>query len=160
MSDVVAAALIAGLVGLLGSVATIIVTRMNVADQTQQRRIDRHHEVHESRKTPYAEMAWHLNRLHKYSTVGFPPGLDDWVDWLDHYDYTSGVVQIIGTPGVIEAVEAYDAALGEAASDLRAAVDGAAGITWMDAYRPHADGLERARQGLLSAMRTDAQTDP
>lgn len=85
MNDVVAAALIAGLVGLLGSAATLIVTRMNVADQTRQRRIDRVHEIQESRKEPYAEMAWHLNRLHKYSTVGFPPGLDDWMEWLDHY---------------------------------------------------------------------------
>lgn len=65
----------------------------------------------------------------------------------------------MGTRGVIDAIEAYDAQLGEAASDLRAAVDGSDAITWMDAYRPHAEGLERARKDLLTAMRTDAQAD-
>lgn len=158
MSDVVAAALIAGLVGLCGSVATIVVMRLSAGDLKRQRDVEWLHELGQERKKAYADLAWHLNRLHKFSTIGFPPSCDDWMDWLDQYEFTTGVVLIVGTPTVVDAVGSHTVELEAAAPALRLAVTQYPdGTSWPIAYAPYADCLEDASRRLFDAMRADAQ---
>lgn len=158
MSDVVAAALIAGGVGLLGSVATLTVTRWNTIDQTRQRHEDQLIEARTGRQEQYARLAWQLGRLHKYDALGFAPTREDWADWLDQYDYICGVVQIVGSESVNDGVSAFTSALEEAAPDLRAVFDGTpdpVGERWHAAYQRYRTTLDRARADLLDRMRRD-----
>lgn len=157
----VAAALIAGAVGLCGSVATIVVMRLSAGDLRRQRNDEWLHQLRQERKNAYADLAWHLNRLHKFSTIGFPPSYNDWMDWLDHYEFTTGVVLIVGTPSVVDAVRFHTSELETAAPALRLAVtQDADGTTWPIAYAPYAGRLEVASRRLLDEMRADAQAGP
>lgn len=156
MSDVVAAALIAGTIGLLGSAITLMVTRRNSIDQRQQHREDTERTDRQVRQDHCAQLAWQIGRLHKYDALGFPPTREDWADWLDHYAFTAGVVMIHGTSEVVAGVQAFTAALEDAAPDLRLATESARGDEWRAAYGPYKKRLEVARQDLVDRMRRDA----
>jgi hypothetical protein len=127
MSDVVAAALIAGMVGLLGTAATVLVTRWNTTAQARQRDQAREDAAKGNRQSKYADLAWQLQRLHKYASFGRAPDKGDWEDWLDYYAFSSGVVLIVCSAQVADAVNAFTAALEEAAPDFREAVESKAG---------------------------------
>jgi hypothetical protein len=166
VSDVVAAALIAGLVGLLGTVASLILTRWNMRDQAQQReevrRQARNDLVRSARQEHYAQLAWLLNRLHKYADLGLPPSEADWTDRLDQYAFSSGLMTIVSSAPVDEGVRGFTAALERAAPDLLMAVSrkrqdivGHGINPWTEAYRKHEEALEVARIELLTRMRHD-----
>jgi hypothetical protein len=121
MSDVIAAALIAGLVGLGGTVVTLVVTRWNLKDQSRQSAEAGADSARHDRAEHYAQLAWQLHRLNKYATLGFEQSKADWSDWLDHYAHLRGVVRIVGARDVVGALAEFHRALEEAAPDLSAA---------------------------------------
>src|SRR5262249_29245177 len=157
VSDVVVAAAIAAGVGLLGTAATLTVTRWNIKDQAHQRTEEAKGAARQNRRESYGELAWLLLRLRKYHTLGYPPSHDDWSEWLDQYAYGSGVVLIVATPAVGEAVDSFSAALATAARELREAADGRG--SWADAYSRYAPELDEQITALLERMRTDVAPD-
>ena len=108
-------------------------------------------------------MAWALHCLHKYANLGYPPSRQHWVDWLDDYAFIEGVVLIVCTPSVADAVAAFSAALEAAAPDLRASLpEGPTDVAvvddqnaWISAYRAHQAALDDARRVLLAQMPQD-----
>lgn len=159
VNDVVLAALIAGVVGLLGTGATLLVTRWNLTDQATQRQNARMDAFLQSRREQYGELLWLLNRLKKYGELGYPPTQTDWSDWLDQYSYHSSLVSLLGSAAVADGVETFTAALHDAAQDLGDVLlpQGGDGIAdgWAEAYRTHQEALEVARDRLILRMRQD-----
>jgi hypothetical protein len=104
------------------------------------------------RRESYEQFGWMLARLHKYAVTGYPPSAEDWKDSLDHYAYWSGVVAIIGGSDVVAA----EKALGKVIDDLgETLAEAALSGNWRDAYGPHANKVETARDALDRAMGSD-----
>ena len=161
MSDVIWAAIVAGAVGVLGSmvgsVTTVWTARQSATQEEQRREEDRFEAAQGERVADYKQFAWLLERLSKYAATGYPPSAEDWMDWLDHYYYWRAAILVSGASSVVaasdamtEQLEASGAMLAEAAEQGR----------WREAFAGGASALERARVALLEAMRADAEADP
>jgi hypothetical protein len=151
MSDVIAAAAIAGGVGLAGTVATLVSAQLTAAQQRRLRAIDREHTDRATRNEKYSEVAWCVQRFHKYGTIGAPPNRSDWTDWLDSWAYWSGVMAIVGEPAAVDATNTFTRALEHYGPALLAAADEP--DRWRHVYEQHSETFDEARLRLLAEMR-------
>jgi len=161
MSDVIWAAIVAGVVGVLGSgvgsLTTLRIARQTAKQDQQRREEDRFEAAQGERVVDYKQFAWLLERLRKYAATGYPPSAEDWMDWLDHYYYWRAAIIVGGASSVVaasdamtEQLDASGALLAEAAEEGR----------WREAFEGGGGALECARMALLEAMREDALADP
>jgi hypothetical protein len=161
MSDVIWAAIVAGSVGVLGSmvgsVTTVRIARQSATQEQQRREEDRFEAAQGERVADYKEFAWLLERLSKYAATGYPPSAGDWMDWLDHYYYWRAAILVSGASSVVAASDAMTKQLEASGAMLAEAAEQGC---WREAFAGGASALERARVALLEAMREDAQADP
>jgi heme exporter protein D len=161
MSDVVWAAIVAGVVGLLGSMVGSVtaprVARQAAKHEQQRREEDRLKAAQGERVADYKQFAWLLERVRKYAATGYPQTADDWMDWLDHYYYWRSAILVGGASSVVAASDAMTDQLDASGAVLaQAAEEG----RWREAFAAGGDALESARLALLEAMREDAHADP
>lgn len=161
MSDVIWAAIVAGAVGVLGSVVgsvtTVRIARLTAKQEQRRRAEDRFEAAQGERVVDYREFAWLLERLDKYAETGYPPSAEDWMDWLDLFHYWRAAIVVSGDASVLAASDAMSEQLKASGSVLAVAAEEG---RWREAFAENGDELKRARVALLAAMRDDAQADP
>lgn len=161
MNDVIWAAIVAGVVGVLGSVAgsvtTLRIARQAAKQEQQRREEDRFEAAQGERVADYKQFAWLLERLRKYAATGYSPSAEDWMDWLDHYYYWRAAILVGGASSVVAASDAMTEQLDASGALLAAAAEEG---HWRDAFARGGGALEHARVALLEAMREDALADP
>ncbi len=152
MSDVIWAALVAGGVALAGNVVTYRLAVSHQKEEFRRQDAERNERRRGNQQSVYVQLSFMLNRLAKYAH-NYSPSKEDWQGWLDYYAYWSGLVLIVGSEPIIQAVTSFNALLDSIGPDLARAAER---DHWQAAFKEHADKIESARKAVTKALRDDA----
>ncbi|MEN3282095.1 MAG: hypothetical protein V7607_3235 [Solirubrobacteraceae bacterium] len=169
MSDVIAAAIVAGSVGLLGNVATLYATGRQLAshERVERQRIEadsarqraEHREAERQRRHDiYMQFNLTLADLDRLASGWAPSGTDeDVAAALDRFEKGQAAVMVVATDEIADALGKVVDALDQSGQEMAQAMDLPLAERFRTSYRRHRLPIIQAGADLILAMRADAR---
>ncbi|MDX6672075.1 MAG: hypothetical protein QOI91_2438 [Solirubrobacteraceae bacterium] len=169
MSDLVATALITGIVGIAGSITTYFATRRQAdrqaeialhqsSEETQRLRDDRAEAERQNRQGTYHRWITCMDRLSMMASGH--RAASEFAEWMAEYSTTTAGVKLFAPAAVCTALDAHEEAMGAFGQDLAPQLPDAPEFAahLKKIYGQHYIKLFDAESEVMRAMRADVTT--